>query len=185
MGRESTINGAEIRRWSRRDFLVGTVLMGTVGCLLAACYQGQTGELGYSIATSGEGNQVAINQETDTYTVTIHSTMGIGQASIAWWGNSMPHQLNFQLHLGGLEQFTLAWDEQRVSVQVNSSSQEVTESLQPHQGVERLIASDSPYWMDVTLPTSSMQVYSLRAPAAFITAAPKVWAIAWIDFYRS
>ena len=156
--------------------------------LLAACWQPVIKDRRvnwYSIATSGEGNQVAISQETDTYTVTIHSTMGIGQASIAWWGNSMPHQLNFQLHLGGLEQFTLAWDEQRVSVQVNSSSQEVTESLQPHQGVETLIASDSPYWMDVTLPTSSMLVYSLRAPAAFITAAPKVWAIAWIDFYRS
>jgi hypothetical protein len=180
MGRESTIKGAEIRHWSRRDFLVGTV-----GCLLAACYQGQTGELGYSIATSGEGNQVSISQETDAYTVTIHSTQGIGQASIAWWGNLMPHHLNFQLHLGSLEQFTLGWDEQRVSVQINSSNQAVIEILQPHQGAETPIAFDSPYWMDVTLPTSSVQVYSLRAPSAFIAAAPKVWAIAWIDFYRS
>jgi hypothetical protein len=173
-------NRAEIGHWSRRELLVGSF-----GWLLAACSQGQVGQLGYSIAASGEGNDVAIIQEADAYTVTIHSVQGIGQASVAWWGIERPHQLIFQLHLRGLEQFSLGWGEQRVNVRINSTTQEVTQTLQSRQEAEMRIAPDSSYWMDVTLPMPSVPAYSLNAPSAFITTAPNVWGTAWIDFYRS
>jgi hypothetical protein len=159
-----------------------------MGYVLAACYQGRAGDVGYGVAVSGAGNQVTIAEDTtqaaDAYIATIHSTRGIGQASIAWWGSSAPHHLEFLLHLGGLEFFSLRWAEQIVRVSINSMNQAVIQSSQRGDGAEAAIAPDSPHWMAVTMPTHEAPVYRLAAPAAFLTAAPKAWGIAWIDYYR-
>jgi hypothetical protein len=158
-----------------------------MGCVLAACYQGHAGDVGYGVAVSGDGNQVTIAEDTtqaaDVYITTIHSTRGIGQASIAWWG-SAPHHLEFLLHLGGLELFSLRWADQLVHVSINSVGQAVIQSSQRGNGAEIAITSDSPHWMAVTIPTHEAPVYRLAAPAAFLAAAPKAWGIAWIDYYR-
>jgi hypothetical protein len=162
--------------------------MGGIGCWLAACYPGQAGDVGYGVAVSGDGNKVEISQDMrqseGTFVVTIHSTRGVGQASAAWWGSAPPHPLYFYLHLGGLEQFRLHWIDQLVTVSVNALDQSVIQSFQIRHQSEGTIAAGSPYWMDVTMPTPATPGYTLKAPAAFIAAAPKFWGIAWIDFYR-
>lgn len=168
-----------MRMWSRREILVGGI-----GCLLAACSHGQVGNVGYSVATSGEGNQVAIalDQDVGTYIVTVHSERGIGQGSIAWWGNDAPHHVIFEMYLSGLEQFSLHWADQAVNLSVNSIDQSVIQSVRIGKSPETAIAAGSPYWMEVILPTAGL--FQLHAPRAFIALAPKLWGIAWIDFYR-
>jgi hypothetical protein len=170
-------------RWSRR-----AVIMGGISALLAACYQGQADDVGYGIAVSGDNNQVAIShaasQGDGSYIVTIHSTSGIGQASAVWWGSASPHPLVFDLNLNGLEKFSLHWIDQIVTVSVRSYDQAVIQSSQARQQSELIIEPDSPYWMDVTVPTPNSPGYKLKAPAAFMAAAPRFWGIEWIDFYR-
>ncbi|MCC6458464.1 MAG: hypothetical protein IT328_26175 [Caldilineaceae bacterium] len=170
-------------RWSRR-----AVIMGGIGSLLAACYQGQAGDVGYGIAVSGEGNEVTLSQaagqDEATYIATIHSMSGIGQASGTWWGSTSPHHLVFDLHLGGLEKFSLRWLDQTVTVSIHASDQTVIQHIQARHQSERAIEANSPYWMEVALPTATAPSYNLKAPAAFIAAAPRFWGIEWIDFYR-
>jgi hypothetical protein len=162
--------------------------VGSLGCILAACSYGQTGEIGYGVATSGDGNQLAIaqdeNAEPGSYIVAITSERGIGQASITWWGNQLPHHVVFQLYLTGLEQFSLRWADQAVNVSVNSMDQTVIQSVKVAETAEQSIAAGSPYWMDVVAPSTADGPFQLQAPPAFIDAAPKVWGISWIDYYR-
>ena len=176
-----------MRSWSRR-----TILAGGVASLLAACAHGQTGDIGYSIAVSGESNQVIIGFDPSrntrsgkgTYIATIHSLGGIGQATTAWWGSTSPHPLVFCLHLSGLEQFRLRWRDQTGTLSVNSNEQTVIQSVQGTEQGERAITPDSPYWIEVAVPTLETPRYELIAPAAFLAAAPTFWGIAWVDFYR-
>src|SRR5690606_18414432 len=114
---------------------------------------------------------------------TIQSEVGIGQASVTWWGSTPPHHLYFHLHLSGLELFRLRWDDQSVAVNVNSLDQTVTQTVQAAGARERMLTAGSPDWMDVTMPTPTLARYALEAPASFIAAVPQSWEIAWIDFY--
>jgi hypothetical protein len=150
------------------------------------------GSVLYSVGVSGEDNQVTIVQNSISdeggYIVTVQSARGFGQASMAWWGDTLPHPLWFQLPFSGLEQFSLIWaaKSKRVSVNVsvNSSDQLVLQSLQVKRAGETEITPNSPYWLHVTQPTPQQPGYLLRAPTAFIADAPRMWAIAWMDFYR-
>ncbi len=171
-----------MRCWSRREIVVGGIVL-----LLSACSHGQVGDVGYSIAVNRNDNVVAIRQEADTIVVAVESASGIGHASITWWGKPAPRPIVFLLHLNVLEQFSLRWADRVVHVSVNSTSQTVTQSMQMAHSPEAILMPDSPYWMDVTLPTQSTQEPSpfiIIAPAAFTAAAPNMWGIAWVDAYR-
>jgi hypothetical protein len=173
--------------WSRR-----AILLGSVGWLVAACSHGQAGKTLYSVGVSGEGNQLTITQDSsggeDTYIATVQSERGIGQASIAWWGNTSPHPLRFRLQLAGLEQFSLRWaapsGQILVNIGVNSMDQQVFQSVQIGREAESEIAADSPYWLDVTLPNQKGAAYELTTPLAFQAYGPRLFTIAWVDFYR-
>ncbi len=100
----------------------------------------------------------------------------------------MPHPLWFQLQLNGLEQFSLVWkgalSPVGVNVSVNSRDRSVNQSYQLRREDAVEITPDSPYWMAMALPTQKQKGYLLKAPAAFLADAPRLWAITWIDFYR-
>jgi hypothetical protein len=164
------------------------VLLGGIGCLLAACTNGQSGDLLYSIGVRGEGNQLVIRLESNDggngYVVVVHSERGIGEGTITWWGNNSPHQLSFQLHLDALEHFNLRWGEESVTVNVNSTEFFVLESVQSGQQGEVEIDSESPYWIEVKAPTAEQDYFELTAPKAFLDGSPRLFAISWIDYYR-
>lgn len=173
----------EMRNCSRR-----AVLLGAFGCLLAACSHGQAGQAAYSVGVSGEGNTVTIVQDSNgadrAYIASVQSARGIGQASISWWGNESPHQLSFDIALGGLEAFTLRWAEHTVTVSVNSTDGTILQRLRTGDEAESDLLASSPYWMDISLPAKEGESFRLSAPAAFLADAPRLWAISWVDFYR-
>ena len=187
-----------MQNWSRR-----AMMLGGASYLLSACTfglaDGLAGSLPYSVGVHDQGDQVAIRQTSDmqggeyvaVYVATVRSERGLGEASVAWWGNVPPHQLVFQLELSGLEQFSLVWADQTVHVSVNSvdhladpsADLAVLESVQQRGGSERMIDPDSPFWMDATVPKDGSG-FRLGAPPAFQAEWPSFWAIRWIDFYR-
>jgi hypothetical protein len=146
----------------------------------------------YSVGVSGEGNALTLAKVSsgseEGYIATVASARGIGQASVAWWGNFSPHPLRFHLQLMGLELFSLSWatPDRRitVNVSVNSSDQAVIQSVILGQSGESEITALSPYWLEVTLPSPERSGYLLTTPAAFAAEGPRLWAIAWVDFYR-
>lgn len=179
-----------MQNWSRR-----AILLGGASYLLAACTFGLADELAgslpYSVGVHDQGDHVAIRQSSDMqgggFVATVQSARGIGDATVAWWGNVPPHQLVFQLELSGLEHFSLIWADQTVNVSVNSvnlaAEPVILKSVQAGDDAEEIIDPDSPYWIDVTTLHDG-RGYQLVAPAAFQEAWPQFWAIRWIDFYR-
>lgn len=164
------------------------LFMGGIFYLLSACTHGQSGDLRYSIQVSGEGNELVVTPDlTDAdnaYVIVVASESGIGEGTIAWWGNALPHHLSFQLHLSALEHFNLRWGEESVTVNVNSTESFVLQSVTSGQGSEVEIDPNSPYWIKVT-PASASQMYiELTAPMAFLNDSPQIFTISWIDYYR-
>ena len=174
---------AEMRNWSRRS-----VLLGTVGCLLAACSHGRAGHAAYSVGVSGEGNTVTIVQDSNgadgAYVARVQSTRGIGQANIGWWGEPAPHQLTFDMALSGLESFSLRWAEYTVLVSVNATDGSVWQRLNSDDEPDSDLLPSSPFWIEVALPIGEGHSFRLAAPVAFLADAPRLWAITWVDFYR-
>ena len=183
-----------MRSWSRR-----VLLLGGAGCLFAACSSGWVGTLPYSVSVNGEGNQVVILQKSAMrgggIMVTVQSARGIGDATVAWWGQGTPCALVIQLELRGLEHFSLRWAEQAVFVSVNSADNSVFQSVQKREEQEMMIDQSSPFWMDVSVSsrpgirTASNAIdhesgYRITTPPAFQAAWPGIWSITWVDFYR-
>jgi hypothetical protein len=142
----------------------------------------------YSTGVRGEGNIITVADAPDTgeeeLTIRVQSERGIGEGTIAWWGNQVPHHLSFHLHLNALEHFHLRWGKRSITVSVASSGNFVLESMQVgHQG-EVEITPESPYWIEVTMPSGEHPYFELRAPAAFLNDSPRLFAISWIDYYR-
>jgi hypothetical protein len=172
------------------------LLLGGTAIFLAACSHSWVGDIPYSVAAGGEGNQVGIaydsGEDKGRYVVTVHSERGIGQATIAWWGKVSPHPLAFRLELSGLEHFSMMWAGLSVNVSVNPTDHSISQGVQTrsiagNQAESRsevTIDSESPYWMEVTIPSPGLPFYLVKAPAAFATDGPRLWAIAWIDYYR-
>ena len=175
-----------MQSWTRR-----AVVWGGVGWLLAACTHGLAQGGAYSIGVRGAGNQVtvAMRDRLPGYTLTVSSQSGIGEVTVAWWGNELPHPLTFRLALRGLELFQLNWaahpvSVNQVTVSIATTDDHVTQSVIVDDGAEASISSTSPYWLAVTLPTVEQAVYQLAAPPAFVADAPRLWSCRWIDFYR-
>jgi hypothetical protein len=166
-------------KWSRRAFL-----MAGAGTLLAACAHGQAGGIPYSIGVTGAGNEVTLEPDAQGFLMTVQSPSGIGEASVAWWGSTPPHQLSFHLKLSGLEHFRLTWSGHIVSASVNSTSNSLLQWAQLGDSGESEIDAASPCWMAIASPMEPEGGYRFSAPRAFIASTPRLWAIAWVDFYR-
>jgi hypothetical protein len=167
-----------MQQWSRRN-----LLFGGVGILLTGCMHAWAGDAPYSVDVQGEGNRVTIAPTVvvaaESYVATVTSPRGIGQATVAWWGDHTPRQLTFHLDLAGLESFELRWAD--TTVTVSASDQQMWQSVQKGESDMRTASPDSPFWIDIT---DTGVGYELRAPAAFLNDAPRLWSFAWIDFFR-
>ena len=177
-----------MQKWSRRALLLGGVALLSTGCT-----HGLVGQALYSVGVRGEGNLVTITPDNiiapdprapQTYHVHVASLSGIGQATIAWWDRRAPQQLLFSLELKGLERFQLHWGDTLINVTVNASTQHIMQSVQKGEAAESRLVAASPFWMETLLPTVSSHGFTLATPPAFAQDGPRLWTIAWVDFYR-
>jgi hypothetical protein len=104
-----------------------------------------------------------------------------------------PTRIVFQLHLKGLEQFTLTYGAVIIDVAVASDGSDQARQTLIRDGVEQPLTPDSPYWMPVEVTTTpdgaskeglSEKTYRLSAPPDLLTTQPPAFTINWIDFFR-
>jgi hypothetical protein len=148
------------------------LLLGLAGCV------GISSEVPrYRVTTERPGDQVTVAGG-DMVTFDITSEQGIGKAGFERVGPP-PQGVTFRLRLKGLEEFSLKWGDQSVTVHYPSSG-----------GPVPTVTPGDPLAMPVTVeaenPTAPLQdgYFVVEAPPAFIEDAPKQFRVEWIDFYR-
>lgn len=138
------------------------------------------------------GDQVDVQVNAGTATLDITSQTGIGGADVMVVSGPYPVGIVFRLHLKGLEQFTLAYDNTMIRVAVASDgTNQVWQSL-IQDGVEQPLTAESPYWLPVTVTvaggtdsaTLAEKTYVLKAPTDLLQRQPSRFKIDWIDFFR-
>jgi hypothetical protein len=145
-------------------------------------------------AASGKaGDQVDVQVVDGTATLDITSQTGIGAAAVQVVSGPYPTSIVFQLHLRGLEQFTLTYGAVIIDVAVASDGSDQARQTLIRDGVEQPLTPDSPYWMPVEVMTTpagaskeglSEKTYRLSAPPDLLTTQPPAFTINWIDFFR-
>ncbi len=128
-----------------------------------------------------------------TATLDIASQTGIGAAAVQVLAGPYPTAFVFQLHLKGLEQFTLTYGAVKIDVAVANDGSDQARQTLIKDGVEQPLTPESPYWMPVTVTREaggsdtgglSEKTYRLDAPPDFFTVQPPAFSITWIDFFR-
>lgn len=114
------------------------------------------------------GDGLTISDATDDVVFDITSEKGIGKIEFERLGRA-PQTVTFNLHLKGLEGYTLAWGDQTVTGRYASTGG-------PADPLVRIEGT----------PTIPLQdgYFVLTAPPAFIKDAPRRFTLQWIDFYR-
>lgn len=145
-------------------------------------------------ATPGKaGDQIDVQVVDGTATLDITSQTGIGAAVVQVVSGPYPTAVVFQLHLKGLEQFTLTYGAVIIDVAVTSDGSQQARQTLIQEGAEQPLTPDSPYWMPVEVTTASddaakgglsEKTYRLSAPPDLLSTQPPAFTINWIDFFR-
>jgi hypothetical protein len=136
---------------------------------------------------------VTVSAEGETIVINVHSTSGIGTATIEAEPGAPLANILVRLHLQGLEGFHFSYDQTVITAQSPGSGRDdIPQSVRLSGGAETFITSDSPYWLDVRLvsdqPTPQVPLdngyFEVRLPEEFQRAGRRSFSIQWIDFYR-
>lgn len=140
-----------------------------------------------------EGDRVDVQVVDGTATLDIASATGIGAAALEVVSGPYPTAVVFQLHLKGLEQFTLTYGTVTIHVAVAHDGSSQARQAMIQGGDEQPLTPASPYWMPVEVTTVSEdsdktgqpeRIYALSAPPDFLQTQPRTFTINWIDFFR-
>ena len=147
----------------------------------------------FAVAAEGDGNEVTASAEDGTLVVDVHSRSGIGSASVEHAAGTFPETIVVRLHLRGLEEFRLSYDDTTITASVSSgdSRSVFQNATQPGEG-ERPITPGSPFWMDVRIVTDratphiplDQGYFEITLPKGFLREEQRSFSIRWIDFYR-
>jgi len=140
------------------------------------------------MAVDKPGDRVLVTVGVDGAIFDVWSETGIGGASASLAAGEMPQSILFRLHLRGLEQMTIAYNDTVVSLSVPSGGDRPVLQGVTVDGDEMPVTPQSPHWMDVTRVESEAGAaggyFQVTAPQAFFAAAATEFRITWIDFYR-
>ena len=147
----------------------------------------------FSVTAQGEGNELTVNTQGDTTVFDVYSRSGIGSGAVEFISGEPPKNIVIRLHLEGLEEFRLSYEEMMVIASVSSASDhEVFQSIITSTGSEQPIFSDSLFWMDVkeisdqaaSPGTSESGYFEITLPEEVIQEGYRSFSIRWIDFFR-
>ncbi len=154
-----------------------------------------TPEKAYEITNLRPKGSVTFDAKEDAVVFSITSTTGIGKATIRRTGEHWPKVVKFQIHLRGLESFTIAHGDVKLAVAVTSTGDHARLIHLWKDGKEGpQLGKDSAYWTDVKMvakrPDKKPRIplddgyFELEVPRALLKSNPESLAIGWIDFYR-
>lgn len=142
-------------------------------------------------ATKRDDDRVTITVEKGVTVIDVRSPFGISEATVERTGERWPETVTLRLHLTGLESFTATCGRASLGGCVNGKPRPIRLTVsgrEPPQGPgdpDRLdfrgVGTDGK-------PTEALPLrdghFELRLPKAFFDGNPKVFRLAWIDWYR-
>ena len=175
-------------------FVAYTILL---GFLLMSCTSqpanAQSGdEPVFYITAKNQNDQVNFQYMDGAAIIDIQSPTGIGSAKLELESGDMPEAMLLRLHLQGLEEIRLIYD-QVVIVASGSSSEPfvINDQRVISSGSEYSITPIDPLWMKIEIISDQSKKIPLEAgyfeinvPREFLRNAGSSFEIQWIDFYR-
>ncbi len=171
-----------MRRW----MLLGLVLLSGVACTVAE----SPADAGVEVATADDDVTTAVSTsefaDSAMTVIDIESERGIGSLTLARTGNAWPSSVALRLHLNGLENLTLTFDDTELTLAVSSTADgQVLQSVNegdPSAETQILSANDE-NWMEVEVSADG-DAFLVMLPQALLTSSAETADVSWIDFYR-
>ena len=147
----------------------------------------------FRLTAEGNGNELTVSTEGETAIVDVQSQSGIGSATIKLVSGEFPENIVLRLHIQGLEEFSLSYNETTITASVSSSdSRSVFQSVASPEEGERSITPDSPSWLDIVLVSDQaathvpidQEYFEITLPEGLLRVGDRSFSIQWIDFYR-
>jgi len=146
----------------------------------------------FSIASDDTGNEVAVSVEGETAIFDVRSERGIGSATVELVSGS-PQTIVLRVHLQGLEEFRLMYNEVTLIASVSSRDVDgVAERVVLPDGAEQSLVLGDPLWIDIRIVSDQdvpsipldQGYFEVKLPNNFLNEARRTFSIRWIDFYR-
>lgn len=165
-----------------------TVLCGLAGLWLAGCTVNAVDAANrvntvprYTIIADPPGNRGTVTAKDSGVTLLVESRRGIGRLHLAWWTPTPPPLAGVELALTGLEHVALSWDDRTVSSAWTGDAP-AWATLTDDRGTAAFPVPGDEDWPVVTRTPAGHFLFV--PPPSFNTAAPIIWQVAWVDFYR-
>jgi hypothetical protein len=147
----------------------------------------------FTVNAEGDGNELTVSTEGESVIIDVHSKSGIGNANIDLASGARPEKIVLRLHLTGLEELQLSYDQTTITASVSSrDSRNVLQSLATHDEGERSITPENPFWLDIAIVSDQATpnlpldqgYFEITLPEGLLTEADRSFSIRWVDFYR-
>ena len=138
----------------------------------------------FKIATDKGGDDLSVSNAGETAIFDVRSQSGIGSATIELVAGTAPRKILVRLHLSGLEEFRLLYENTVIAVSIsNRDIGSVSERSISPDGKEEPIEPDSPLWMD-TRVVPDQEYFEITLPEDLLNDGRRSFSMRWIDFYR-
>ena len=147
----------------------------------------------FTVNAEGDGNELTVSTEGESILIDVYSKSGIGKAIIEHVSGGPPEKIVLRLHLTGLEEFRLSYDQTTITASVSSrDSRAIAQSLASPEEGEHSIEPDNSSWLDITIVSDqatpeiplTQGYFEITLPEGLLTEADSSFSIQWIDFYR-
>lgn len=148
----------------------------------------------FSIITKRETDKVIVSSDTKSTIFSIHSPLGIGQATIERTAALWPNMVTLRLHLKGLESFRVTHGDTTLEASVSSHHDNMRLRPWVNKKENELLNSGSKHWMEIRMVGNDGKTtnriplnngyFEMHLPMAIFEENPKSLTFHWIDFYR-
>jgi len=147
----------------------------------------------FNVTAEGDGNELTVSMEGEIVIIEVQSQSGIGSATIELVSGEFPENILLRLHVKGLEEFRLSYNETTITALVSSrDSGNVFQSLATPDEGERPITPGNPSWLEIAIVSDqatpeiplAQGYFEITLPEGLLTEADSSFSIQWIDFYR-
>lgn len=185
-------------RWLKPGaFMLGTALGLGLFWALTACQPAPARAI-VTATPARPDTQIQVTQMLTQTLLDVVSRSGIGQADVHLTAGTRPPRLILRLHLRGLEQFRLIYDDSIITAAVGSVGQPVIRQQRslvsaPAQAQVETLRATSRFWLPLRLVTDSAAepriplengFFELEASPDLLASDVRDFRFEWIDFFR-
>ena len=142
------------------------------------------------VTPSGAGNVATVSIADGAALVEVTSERGLGELTVAHLSGPFPKRITLRLHVAGLEELSLAYNQAQIIASVASTiPHSVTRRLRTPDGSEAPLEPGQPRWIAIEVrPEAPFPLeggrFTITLPPDLIAAAPHELTIRWVDFFR-